>query len=58
MVALVKFFLGIHPTAAIRVLSRYGDQNEQDLKFYKLGRVRNSYRVRVSYNVQGETLSH
>ena len=58
MVVVPEYFLGIHPTAAIRVLSRYGDQNEQDLKFYKHGRVSNSYRVRVSYNVQGETLSH
>ena len=48
MVAVVEFFLGMHPTATIGVLSRYGKQNEQDYKIYKHGRVRKSYRVRIS----------
>ena len=30
MVAVVECFLGIHPKVAIGVLSRYGNQNEQD----------------------------
>ena len=40
-----------------RFFSRYGNQNEQDCKIYKHGRVRNSYRVRVKYSIRGEALS-
>ena len=57
MVALVKFFLGIHPTAAIGFISMYGNQNEQDCKIYKYVKVRKSYRVIISYSVRGEALS-
>ena len=57
MVAAVECFLGIHPTSAIGVLSRYGNQNDQDCKIYKHGRVSKSYRVRVSYSVWGDALS-
>ena len=57
MVAVVEFCLRIHPTAAIGVLSRYGNQNEQDFKIYKHGRVSKPYRLRVSYSVLGEALS-
>ena len=57
MVAVVECFLGIYPTADIRVISRYGNQNEQDCNIYKRGRVSKSYRVRVSYSVQGGSIS-
>ena len=57
MVAVVECFLGIHPTAAIGVLSRYSNQNEQDGNIYNHGRVRKSYRVRISYSVRWEALS-
>ena len=57
MVADVESFLGIHPTAATGVLSSYGNQNEQDCKIYKHGRVSKSYRVRTSYILQGGALS-
>ena len=42
MVAVVECFLGIHPKVAIRVLSRYGNKNEQDWKIYKDVTVRKS----------------
>ena len=57
MVAVVECFLGINSTAAIAVISRYGNQNEQDCKIYKHGRAGRSYRVRISYSVYGEELS-
>ena len=57
MVAVVECFLGIYPTAAIRVLSRCGNKNEEDCKINKHGRVKKSYRVRISYSVGGEALS-
>ena len=53
MVAVVERFLGIHSTVAIGVLSSYGDQNNKDFKINKHGRVGKSYRVRISYSVQG-----
>ena len=54
VVAVVKCLLGIHSAAGIRVLSRHGNQNDQDCKIYKHGRVRKSFRVRISYSVHGE----
>ena len=57
MVAVIECFLGIHSTAAIGVLLMDGNQNEQDCKVYKHGTVGKSYRVRISYSVQGEALS-
>ena len=53
MVAVIECFLGMYSTADIGVLSRYGNQNEEDCKIYKHGRVRKSYRIRISYSVQG-----
>ena len=47
MVAVAECFLGIHRTEPIGVLSRYGNQNEQDCKIYKHGRVSKPYRVRI-----------
>ena len=57
MVAAVKCSLRIHSKTAIGVLSRYGNQNEQDFKIYKHGRFRKLYRVRVSYSVQRGAIS-
>ena len=39
MVAVVECFIVIYSTSYIGVLSRYGNQNEQDCKIYKHGRV-------------------
>ena len=57
MVSVVKCFLGINAIAAIEVISRYGNQNEQDCKIYKHGRDGRSYRVRISYSVRVKKLS-
>ena len=57
MVNVVKCFLAIHLISSVGVISRYGNQNEQNCKIYKHGRVSKSYRVRISYIVRGEALS-
>ena len=57
MFSVISCFLGIYSTAAITVLSKYGNQNEQDCNIYKHVRVSKSYRVIISYSIRGEALS-